>query len=120
MVYIEKIGFLGNMEKVLSDCESQTNEEEELLEQIYIQFKDVEFSAKSIMVCKDYNFSPYLPSYIQKDENGGLRKLGWHLSKINGRVFPNGYKISRGKNRQHIQYWNIEKIDLKAKERLQT
>jgi hypothetical protein len=110
MVFINKTNFLGNMNKVLCECEMQTNEDEELLEQLLLVYGINDFNAKKVISDEQRRFDSYIPPYIMKDEVNKSRKLGKHFSKIRGRVFPSGHQLVFSRESQHMQYWLVKLI----------
>jgi hypothetical protein len=118
MVYVGKKDFLGNMEKVLHDCEIQSNEDDELVETLFKTFGMREFTSRLIVDNYYPTFKELLPNYIANEESNRAKKLGKHFSKIKGRVFPSGCKLMISRDAQHIQYYTVTKIPQSDQQKL--
>jgi hypothetical protein len=95
MIFLKKYDFLGNLESLLTECESQTSDEDLLLEAISVVFKDKKFLSKDVIAIQDKTIIENLPRFITTEEsdNKKSKRLTWFFKKINGRVFSSGYKI---------------------------
>jgi hypothetical protein len=107
MVFIGMRTFLANTNEVLANFESQSDDDDILLERIRGSFQNREFSAKQITDDETKRFDEVLPSYIVNGTGRKARMLNTHLTHIRDKVYPSGVKVIRGKTRQKTQMWVI-------------